>query len=66
MTGGPGKEHGANKPPPTTQKGSQTLQPSLQMLPSVSRTRDDHPVRSPVWPLSISSLRGANRFKLNC
>ena len=29
-------------------------------------TRDDHPVRSPVWPLSISSLRGANSFKLNC
>ena len=23
-------------------------------------TRDDHPVRSPVWPLSISSLRQAN------
>ena len=29
-------------------------------------TSDDHPVRSPVWPLSISSLRGANSFKLNC
>ena len=29
-------------------------------------TRDDHPVRSPVWTLSISSLRGANSFKLNC
>ena len=29
-------------------------------------TRDDHPVRSPVLPLSISSLRGANSFKLNC
>ena len=29
-------------------------------------TRDDHPIRSPVWPLSISSLRGANSFKLNC
>ena len=29
-------------------------------------TRDDHPVRSPVWSLSISSLRGANSFKLNC
>ena len=36
------------------------------MLPSVSGTRDDHPVRSPVWPLSISSLRGANSFRLNC
>ena len=29
-------------------------------------TSDDHPIRSPVWPLSISSLRGANSFKLNC
>ena len=29
-------------------------------------TRNDHPVSSPVWPLSISSLRGANSFKLNC
>ena len=29
-------------------------------------TRDNHPIRSPVWPLSISSLRGANSFKLNC
>ena len=29
-------------------------------------TSDDHPVRSPVWPLSISSLRGAKSFKLNC
>ena len=29
-------------------------------------TRDDHPVSSLVWPLSISSLRGANSFKLNC
>ena len=29
-------------------------------------TSDDHPVRSPVWPLSISSLRRANNFKLNC
>ena len=25
-------------------------------------TRDDHPVRSPVWFLSISSLRGANEI----
>ena len=29
-------------------------------------TSDDHPVRDPVWPLSISSLRGANSFNLNC
>ena len=29
-------------------------------------TSDDHPVRSSVWPLSISSLRDANSFKLNC
>ena len=29
-------------------------------------TSDDHPVRSPVWALSISSLRGANSCKLNC
>ena len=27
---------------------------------------DDHPVRFPAWPLSISSLRRANSFKLNC
>ena len=25
-------------------------------------TRDDHPVRSPVWPLCISSLRGAKEI----
>ena len=29
-------------------------------------TSNDHPVRSPVWPLSISSLRGANSFQLYC
>ena len=46
-------EHSSVASPPTNQKGSQTLQPSPQMLPSVSGTRDDHPVRSPVWPLSI-------------
>ena len=28
-------------------------------------TSDDHPIRS-VWPLSSSSLRGANCFKLKC
>ena len=27
-------------------------------------TSDDHPVRFSVWPLSISSLRGAKSFKL--
>ena len=29
-------------------------------------TSEDHSVRFPVWPLSISSLRGANSFELNC
>ena len=29
-------------------------------------TSDDHPVRSPLLPLSISFLRGANSFKLSC
>ena len=52
--------------PPTNQKGSQTLQPSPQCCLLFPGTRDDHPVRSPVWLLSISSLRGPNSFKLNC
>ena len=29
-------------------------------------TSDDHPVRYPVWPLSILSPRGTNSFKLSC
>ena len=29
-------------------------------------TSDSHAIRSPVWSLSISSLRGANSSKLNC
>ena len=29
-------------------------------------TSDDHPLRSPVWPLSVSSLEGSNSFRINC
>ena len=47
-------------------KKSHILKPSSQVLPLFLGTSDDHPVRSPVWLLSISSLRGANGFKLNC
>ena len=41
------------------------LTPNVACLLFVG-TGDDHPVRFPVWPLSISSLRGANSFKQNC
>ena len=59
-------KHSSVALPPTNQKGSQTLNPHPKYCLLFLGTRDDHPVRSPVWPLSISSLRGANSFKLNC
>ena len=61
-------EHSSVASPPTNQKKkkSQTLQPSPQCCLLFQGTSDDHPVRSPVWPLSISSLREINSFKLNC
>ena len=47
-------------------KGHKPCNPHPKCCLRFLGTRDDHPVRSPVWPLSISSLRGANSFKLNC
>ena len=47
-------------------KGHKPCNPHPKCCLLFPGTRDNHPVRSPVWPLSISSLRGANSFKLNC
>ena len=52
--------------PPTKKKKVRPCSPHPKCCFLFPGTRDDHPVRSPVWPLSISSLRGANSFKLNC
>ena len=52
--------------PPTNQKGHKPCNPHRRCCLLFPGTRDDHPLRSPVWPLSMSSLRGANSFKLNC
>ena len=58
-------EHSSVASPPTNQSHKLcTPHPKCCLL--FLGTSDDHPVRSPVWPLSISSLRGANSFKLNC
>ena len=42
------------------------LQLSPQILPSFSGPGDDHLVRPPVWPLSVSSPTESNSFRLNC
>ena len=47
-------------------KGHKSCNPHPKCCLLFPGTRDDHPVRSSVWPLSISSLRRANSFKLNC
>ena len=47
-------------------KGHKPCNPHPKCCLLFPGTRDDHPVRSPVWPLSILSLRGANSCKLNC
>ena len=59
-------EHSSVTSPPTNQKGHKPCNPYPKCCLLFLGTRDDHPVRSPVWLLSISSLRGANSFKLNC
>ena len=41
-------------------KGHRPCNPHLKCCLLFLGTRDDHPVRSPVWLLSISSLRGPN------
>ena len=47
------------------QKGHRPCNPHPKCCLLFPGTRDDHPVRSPVWPLSISSMKGANSFELN-
>jgi len=47
-------------------KGHKPCNPHPKCCLLFPGTTDDHPVRSSVWPLSISSLRGANSFKVNC
>ena len=60
-------EHSSVASPPTIQKKShKPCSPHPKCCLLFLGTSDDHPVRSPVWPLSISSLRGANSFKLQC
>ena len=48
----------------SNEKGHKPYNPHPKCCLLFPGTRDDHPVRSPVW--SISSPRGANSFKLNC
>ena len=64
-------EHSSVASLPTNQKkkkkeGHKPCSPHPKCWLLFLGTSDDHPVRSPVWPLSISSLRGANSFKLKC
>ena len=47
-------------------KGHRPCNPHAKCCLLFPGTRDDHPVRSPVCLLSISSLRGAKIFKINC
>ena len=47
-------------------KGHKPCNPHPKCCHLFLGARDDHPVSSPVWPLSISSLRGTSSFKLNC
>ena len=49
-----------------TEEGHKPCSPHPKCCLLFLGTSDDHPVRSPVWPLSISSLKRANSFKLNC
>ena len=62
-------EHSSFAFPPANQKKKKSHKPcsphSKYCLLFLG-TSDDHPGRSPVWLLSISSLRGTNSFKLNC
>ena len=59
-------EHSSVASPPTKKKSHKPCSPHPKCFLLFLGTRDDHPVRSPVWPLSISFLRWANSFKLNC
>ena len=62
-------EHSSVASSPTNQKkkkSHKSCSPHPKCFLLFLGTSNDHPVRSPVWPLSISSLRGANSFKLNC
>ena len=63
-------EHSSVASPPTNQKKKKKSHKPCSPHPNCCLlflgTSDGHPVRSPLWPLSISSLRGANSFKLNC
>ena len=55
--------------PPTNQKKKKNHKPCSphpKCFLLFLGTSDDYPVRSPFWPLSISSLRAANSFKQNC
>ena len=61
-------EHSSVASPPANQKkkSHKPCSPLPKCCLLFLGTSDDHPVRSPVWPLSTSSPRGANSFKLNC
>ena len=62
-------EHSSVASPPTNQKkkkGHRPCSPHPKCCLLFLGTSDDHSVRSPLWPLSISSLRRANCFKLQC
>ena len=60
-------EHSSVASSPANQKKShKPCSPHPKCCPLFLVTSDDHPVRSPVWPLSISPLRGANSFEVNC
>ena len=64
-------EHSSVASPPTNQKkkkrkSHKPCSPHPICCLLFLGTSDDHPVRSPVWPLSMSSLRAANNFKLKC
>ena len=62
-------EHSSVASSPTNQKKKKSHKPCSphpKCFLLFLGTSNDHPVRSPVWPLSISFLRWANSFKLNC
>ena len=58
-------EHSSVASPPTNQSHT-AWSPHPKCCLLFLGTSDDHPVRSPVCPLSISSLKGTNSFKLYC
>ena len=61
-------EHSSIASPPTNQKKKKSdkpCSPHPKCCLLFLGTSDDHPIRS-VWPLSSSSLRGANCFRLKC